>query len=183
MIGNPATRSRRGARHINRAPAPLLAIGLPYVSILLASLLAFPIAADTIALAPPLGFLVLLGWRLVRPGLLPIWTVPLLGGFDDLFSGQPLGSAIMLWTAIALLLDLVDRRFPWRGFWQDWLTAGLAITIYIVLALIFSGSRLTPYLFQPMAIQILLSILLYPTIARLVAWLDRMRLAPIRTLN
>jgi hypothetical protein len=41
---------------------------------------------------PPLGFLLLLAWRLLRPGLLPPWAGLPLGLFDDLYSGQPTGS-------------------------------------------------------------------------------------------
>ena len=66
----------------------------------------------------------LLGWRMVRPGLLPLWAGAPLGAFDDLVSGQPFGSAILLWSLAMIAIELIETRFPWRGFWQDWFTAG-----------------------------------------------------------
>src|SRR3546814_6157237 len=55
-----------------------------------------------------------------------MWSGAVLGAIDDRFSGQPFGSAILLWSLAMLVLEFVEARFPWRGFWQDWLTAGLA---------------------------------------------------------
>ena len=36
--------------------------------------------------------------------------------FDDLYSGQPFGSAIMLWSIAAIALEIVETRLPWRNF-------------------------------------------------------------------
>ena len=46
-----------------------------------------------------------------------------LGLFDDLVSGQPLGSAMLLWTLCFLAIDVLEQRLVWRDFWQDWLIA------------------------------------------------------------
>ena len=49
-------------------------------------LTALPLVSG-LPLVPPFGFLMLLAWRFVRPGLLPVWAGLPLGLWDDLFSG------------------------------------------------------------------------------------------------
>jgi rod shape-determining protein MreD len=61
-------------RPLNRVPSPVLALSTPWLSILLASLLPLmPVIASAPTL-PPSGLLMLLAWRQVRPGVLPIWA-------------------------------------------------------------------------------------------------------------
>lgn len=174
------TRADISGRGINRAPSPWRARSVPYLSIMLASFLPVILIADVMPLVPPLGFLLLLGWRIGRPGLLPLWAGAPLGAFDDLVSGQPFGSAILLWSVAMIAIEVVETRFPWRGFWQDWFTAGLMTAGYWLAALLVSGARGTPDLIMVALPQALLSILLYPILARMVASLDRFRLARAR---
>ncbi len=180
---SPSARSDRYGNRINRTQSPLRASIVPYASILIGSLLPFLVLADVMPIAPPLGFLILLGWRIMRPGLLPLWVGVPLGAFDDLFSGQPFGSAIMLWSLTMIALETIETRFPWRGFWQDWFSAGLAIILYLLVAMLVSGASITIHQFVAAVPQILLSVLLYPIIARMVAWLDRFRLSRSRRIG
>lgn len=175
--------ARRYGSGINRVHSPWRAMTVPYASILLASLLPILLLADVMPLLPPLGFVMLVCWRIMRPGLLPLWVGAPLGAFDDLFSGQPFGSGVLLWSVTMIALELMETRFPWRGFWQDWFTASLAIVLYIFAAMVVSGANLTPFLFLAMAPQVLLAVLLYPLFARFVAWLDRYRLARARRIG
>ena len=46
-----------------------------------------------------------------------------LGLWDDLFSGQPMGSGILLWSLATIGMDFIETRFPWRGFLTNWLVA------------------------------------------------------------
>ncbi|TNE29903.1 MAG: rod shape-determining protein MreD [Alphaproteobacteria bacterium] len=177
---NPRSRTDRYGKRINREPLPLLAYSLPYASILLGSLLPVLFISAEMPLMPPLGFMMLLGWRIMRPGLLPQWAGLPLGAFDDLLSGQPFGSAILLWSLAMIAIELVEARFPWRGFWQDWISAALATTSYILLAIVFSGAKLTGAMLTVSLPQLLIAVMLYPVIARFVAWLDRLRLMRIR---
>lgn len=177
---NPAARSDRYGTRINRVQSPLRANGVPYASVMLASLLPFLLLADVLPMAPPLGFLMLIGWRIMRPGLFPLWVGVPLGAFDDLFSGQPFGSAIFLWSIAMIAFEAVEARFPWRGFWQDWFSAGFAVLVYILAAMAVSGAPLTLPMALALAPQIVLSILLYPVIAQIIAALDRFRLVRIR---
>jgi rod shape-determining protein MreD len=125
----------------------------------------------------------LLGWRMVRPGLLPLWAGAPLGAFDDLVSGQPFGSAVLLWSLAMIVIELVETRFPWRGFWQDWFTASLVAVAYWLAALLLSGASVTPEMLTVAMPQALLSVLLYPIIARMVAGLDRFRLKRARRID
>lgn len=150
--------------------------GTPIITVMLGSMLPIlPIIAQTPVL-PPLGLLLLLSWRLLRPELLPAWVAVPLGLFDDIMSGQPLGSAVCLWTITMIGIDMAERRLIWRDYWQDWLIAAIAVIFCITGGLWFArltGGGATLMLVAP---QIVWSILLYPFVARQCAWLDRWRI-------
>jgi rod shape-determining protein MreD len=180
---NPRARRDAFGSKINRDHSPLLAFGLPWLSILLGSLTPLlPVIAPAPVL-PPFAYLLLLAWRLMRPGLLPLWSGLPLGAFDDLYSGQPFGSAVLLFSLTMIGIELIDVRFPWRSFWQDWIIATGLIAAYLLLALVISGTRPTQADLVALAPQYLLSIVIFPVIARIVSMLDRLRLLRIRRLG
>ncbi|WP_100258899.1 rod shape-determining protein MreD [Qipengyuania seohaensis] len=172
----PRARSDAYGSRINRSHSPLIANIIPWLSILLGSLLPIFAIAAALPMVPPLGFLALLAWRLVRPGLLPVWAGFPLGLFDDLFSGQPFGFAILFWSVSMLVIEFVELRLPWRAFWQDWFTAGLLVTAYILSGWLLSGASPTLPALVALVPQLLMSILIFPIVARIVARLDRLRL-------
>lgn len=174
------SRSNPYGKRINREPSPLLATGVPYASILLASLIPTLFVSSTMAALPPIGFIMLVSWRLMRPGLLPSWVGFPLGAFDDLFSGQPFGSAILLWSLAMLIIEWFEARFPWRGFWQDWIAGATTIGIYVILAATTSGAHINLPLAAAMLPQLIVGIAAFPFFAGVVAWLDRLRLRRIR---
>lgn len=176
----PRARSDAYGRRINREHSPILALAVPWLSIMFGSLLPMFFIATALPLVPPIGFMLLVAWRLVRPGLLPPWAGFPLGLFDDLFSGQPLGSGILLWSLTMIALDLLDRRIPWRSFLQDWIAASLALLGYLFAAFLFSGATATSPALVALGPQALLSVLLFPAAARLAAALDRLRLTRYR---
>lgn len=185
MIQRMNMRDRRddyGSR-INRDHSPVLAYALPWLTVMIASLLPVFAVATALPLVPPLGFLVLLGWRLVRPGLFPVWAGFPLGLWDDLFSGQPFGSAMALWSVSMIAIEIIETRFPWRSFLHDWGTIAIVLAAYLAAAMVFSGASMTIHMLDGVALQLLLSILLFPIIARMVARLDRFRLMRIRTIG
>jgi rod shape-determining protein MreD len=149
-------------------------IGVPIASVLLGSLVTIVPVIALNPVLPPFGLLVLLGWRLLRPELFPIWAAAPFGLFDDLVSGQPLGSAILLWTAAFFAIELFDTRLVWRDFWQDWLIAVGGIAFCLIGGRLIA-SPIAAHVDTMLLVQILLSVLLFPLIARLVAWLDRKR--------
>ncbi len=172
-----------GTKRINRAPSPVLAIALPWAMVMFFSLTpTWPIVASA-PVIPPFGFLALLAWQQLRPGLFPVWAGLPLGFFDDIYSGQPLGSAILLWSAAAIVLDLIEARFPWRGFAQDWAAAGAIIALYLVAAVAIAnlaGAHAAYALILP---QLLIALLTYPLVGRLVGSIDRVRLLRVRSLG
>ncbi|MBO0749577.1 MAG: rod shape-determining protein MreD [Porphyrobacter sp.] len=179
---NPRARRDAFGSKINRDHSPLLAFGVPWLSILLASLTPLlPIIAPA-PIVPPLAYMLLLAWRLMRPGLLPLWSGLPLGAFDDLFSGQPFGSGIVLFSATLIGIELLDARFPWRSFWQDWIIAVILLAVYLVLGAVISGAHLDRGLFLGLLPQFALSMVMFPLIARIVSMLDRLRLLRVRRL-
>jgi rod shape-determining protein MreD len=127
---------------------------------------------------PPFAFLVFISWRQLRPGLLPVWAGLPLGIFDDLYSGQPFGSAVLLFSAAAIALDVIETRLPWRNFLTEWLVAIGLIILYIAIGLALAnlGGAHTPL--RVTWPQIVISILAYPLVGRFVALADRLRLTP-----
>lgn len=147
----------------------------PAISILAGSLVTalLPVVA-TVPILPPFGLLMLLGWRLHRPDAFPPWAAVLLGLFDDLVSGQPLGSAMALWTVCILALDVIDNRLVWRDFWQNWLIAAGAIGSCLIITRLIA-TPIGAHVDTALLIQIVTTVALYPVVARLCASLDRDR--------
>ncbi len=163
---------------INRRPSPFVARGTPWLTVMLASVLPGLALIASAPVLPPLAFLVFISWRQLRPGLLPVWAGLPLGMFDDLFSGQPFGSAVLLFSAAAIALDVIEARLPWRNFLTEWLVAIGLIIVYIAMGLALanlSGAHTPLRVTWP---QIVISILAYPLVGRFVAMADRFRLTP-----
>ncbi len=158
--------------------APTIAAGraraLPWASVVAGSLVTVVPVIATVPILPPFGLLMLLAWRLLARFALRPWAAAPLGFVDDLMSGQPLGSAVLLWSACFLAIDLIERRMVFRDFWQDWLIASGSILFCLaggrVLALPFGA-----LVDGALMVQATATILLFPVAARLVAWIDRKR--------
>lgn len=156
-------------------PSRLRLEGTPIITVMLGSMTtALPVIAQSPTL-PPFGLLILLAWRLLRPELWQAWIGLPLGLFDDVMSGQPLGSAVFLWTMTLVGIDSTERRLYWRDYWQDWLIASIAIILCLSGGLLFARLTGGGGRFMLIAPQIIWSILLFPFVARQCAWLDRWR--------
>lgn len=155
-------------------PPSVFAWLIPVGSIMAGSMVTLVPLIATIAVLPPFGLLMLVGWRLARPEAMPIWAPLVLGAFDDTLSGQPFGSAMFLWTAIALVIDLLDQRLVSRDFWQDWLLAAGAVGGCLIIGRL-AATPLAAHVDTVLLIQMAVSAMLYPVIARICAWLDRKR--------
>lgn len=179
----PSARRDAYGSKINRTHSPVLAHGVPWLTIMLGSLTPMlPIIAPA-PIVPPLGYLLLLAWRMTRPGLLPMWAGLPLGFFNDLYSGQPLGSSILLFSATMIALELLELRFPWRSFFQDWLTAAVFIPIYIAFGALFSGADFGLERMTLLIPQTLLSVIAFPIVVKIVSLFDRMRLTRVRRIG
>ena len=172
--------NQRLRKRINRAPSPILSRGVPWASVMVLSLMPFAPLFVSAPIVPPLAFMALLAWRMLRPGMLPVWAGAPLGAFDDLYSGQPFGSAVLLWSLAMVAMELVDIRLRWRGFVQDWALAGALIAAYLVLATLVSNMAGGAAPLRAIVPQIALALIVHPLVTRLVAALDRLRLLPLR---
>ena len=148
----------------------------PAGSIMLGSLLTIIPVITVIGILPPFGLLMLLGWRLLRHDSLPIWAPLPLGMFDDLLSGQPFGSAMLLWTMCFIMIDLLDQRLVWRDFWQDWTLAAGSIAFCLIAGRLLAVP-INAHVDTVLLVQIMVSALLYPLIARVCAWIEGKRSA------
>jgi rod shape-determining protein MreD len=149
---------------------------VPVLTTMAGSLAALLPAVISWPAMPPIGLLMLLSWRLLRPEIWPAWIGLPLGLFDDIFSGQPFGSAMSLWTLLLLVLDLIDSQLIWRDYWIDWLIAAAAILLCIAGGYWFSGLDPANVSLAVMGPQTILSILCFPVMVRLCVRLDRWRL-------
>lgn len=175
QLNHQSRRDRFGSK-INRDHSPVLMFGLPWLSIMLGSLTPLlPIIAPA-PILPPMGYLLLLSWRMLRPGSLALWAGFPLGMFDDMFSGQPLGSGILLFSLTMIALDLLELRFPWRRFWQNWLIAGVFMLAYLVAAALVSGARVEMLHLTLLLPQLLLCLTVFPIAVALAGFLDWVRL-------
>lgn len=151
--------------------------GTPVLTVMLGSAVTIlPVIAQA-PVMPPLGLLLLLSWRLLRPELWRAWIGLPIGLFDDMLSGQPIGSAMFLWTVTLIGIDILEQRLLWRDWKHDWLIATIAILVCQIGGLFFAritgGGAIGPLLVLP---QLILSILFFPFVARQCAWIDRWRL-------
>ncbi|WP_375402384.1 rod shape-determining protein MreD [uncultured Sphingomonas sp.] len=153
---------------------PRRARALPWATVIGASALtAVPVVA-TLPLMPPLGLLMLLTWRLLARFALRRWAAAPLGLFDDLVSGQPLGSAVLSWSLCFLVIDLVEQRSGDRDVARDWLIAAGLIAGVLILGRVIAAPMSAP-LAPVLAAQIAAAVLLFPAFARIVGWIDRRR--------
>ncbi len=140
-------------------------------SVMAGSLLVLLPVVATVPVLPPFGLLMLLAWRLTRLDALRVWGIAPLGFFDDLVSGQPVGSATLLWPLCMMMVDVIDTRLVQRDFWLDWLIACGAIGACLVGGRVFAG-MLHAHVDTAMLVQLAASAALFPLAVRLCTRLD-----------
>src|SRR3546814_7539547 len=101
---------QRGRSTIAQDRSPLRTTGTPIIMVILGSVVTILPMIAVMPSLPPFGLLLLLAWRLLRPELWPLWIAVPLGLFDDIMSGQPLGSAMFLWTATLIGIEAMNSR-------------------------------------------------------------------------
>lgn len=161
---------------LGRHPSRWRLTGTPVITVMLASLVtSLPVIAQS-PVMPAFGLLLLLSWRLLRPELWRAWIGLPLGLFDDIASGQPIGSAMFLWTVTLIGIDAIEHRMVWRSYRQDWLIATAAIIFCIAGGVFFAritgGGNIKFLLVAP---QMLWTVLLFPFVVRQCARIDRWR--------
>ncbi|MCJ2181846.1 rod shape-determining protein MreD [Novosphingobium sp. 1949] len=181
--GYSGRRDKAAGTRINRAPSPVIARVVPWLTILFASLVPGWLVIASAPMLPPFGFLTYMAWKQMRPGLLPLWAGLPLGLFDDLFSGQPFGSAVLLWSFSAIAIDYFEERFPWRNFAIEWLVATSLIILYVLACYLLANLVAAHAPVSVVVPQLVLSVFAYPLIGRLVGHFDRWRLIAFRVLR
>jgi rod shape-determining protein MreD len=162
---------------IERVQSPWRILLVPILSVMAGSMITAMPVFTAGPLLPPFGYMILLAWRLMRPGVWPTWIGLPLGLFDDLFSGQPFGSAALLWSLTMLAIEFIDSRAIWRDHVQDWMIAIVAIILVLIGGLGIQGLAHRAPALDVLVPQIFLSALLYPLVVRMCATFDRWRLA------
>ncbi|MDE0880483.1 MAG: rod shape-determining protein MreD [Sphingomonas bacterium] len=147
---------------------------IPWVTVMAGSLVTIIPVIASLPLLPPVGLIMLLTWRLLARFSLRPWAGAPLGLFDDIVSGQPIGSSMLLWSIVMIGIDLFEQRLILRDFWQDWLLFAAGI-IFSVTAGRIIAIPLGAHVDTMLLAQIVMAILLFPLTARLVAWIDRKR--------
>lgn len=150
-----------------RAVAPL--------SVMVGSMMTMlPVIADA-PIVPPFGLMMFLAWRLLQREIWHPWAGVALGLFDDMWSKQPPGTAMLLWSVAQTLIAVSDQRALWRDYWQGWAISSVLITLILSADLAvanFTGGH-TPWLL--IVPQIGVAILVQPLVMRLCGFLDQWR--------
>ena len=147
---------------------------IPWLTVMAGSLMTIVPLIATIPILPPFGFVMLLAWRLLARYALRPWAAAPLGLFDDLLSGQPLGSAVLLWSLAFVAIDMIEQRLVYRDFWQDWLIASGGIACCVIGGR-FLGVRVGTHVDTVLLAQIVITMMLFPLAARIVAMIERRR--------
>lgn len=162
-------------RRFGQGPIPFAEF-VPAATVVIASLLAaLPFVSPT-GWFPEFGYLVLIGWRLLRSDPFPAWWAAPLGLINDLFTGNPVGFSVALWSATILALDLIDRRTMWRDYWIEWVLAAVLILLHEFLQWQLAAAMGAPLPFVSILPTVVISILAFPIAAWLVSRFDRSRL-------
>jgi rod shape-determining protein MreD len=125
---------------------------------------------------PDFGFLVLIAWRLLRSDAWPAWWAAPLGFVNDLLSGMPIGVSVTLWTAVMIIMDLVDRRTIWRDYWIEWALALALILLAETMEWWLAALNGAAFPYRSILPPVLVATLAFPIVAWLVSRIDRWRL-------
>ncbi|QIK95989.1 rod shape-determining protein MreD [Sphingomonas sp. HDW15A] len=168
-------RAALAGKTLNRGPVHGAAY-VPAASVVAASLL---VALPIVSLSgwwPSFGLLMFIAWRMLRADAWPVWWSAPLGLVNDLLTGAPIGMSMALWTAIMLVMDLVDRRTQWRDYWIEWAVASLLIAGSAWVEAEVSGLSGAPVRTAMAVPAALIEILTFPLAAYLAVRIDRWRL-------
>jgi len=115
---------------------------------------------------PAMTLVVVYFWSIYRPELLPPAAVFLLGFFQDVLSGAPLGLSSFVLLLVHWVVVHQRRVFIGKAFWISWAGFGLvaigAAFVSWSIASIFHGTFVAP---GAIFTQLLLTIAIYPGIS------------------
>ncbi|MBV8060131.1 MAG: rod shape-determining protein MreD [Alphaproteobacteria bacterium] len=128
--------------------------------------------------APQLALTALYYWTLHRPDLFPASAAFAAGFLNDVLTGLPLGLSAFLYVGMRQVILVQRRFFAGHSFFMLWAGQALAVIGGMVMEwILLSLVRGQGGPFGLIALQILLTILVFPLPCWLMIWLQRMLLA------
>ena len=149
---------------------------VPAISVALASLLAVLPIVSAHGWWPNAGLLMLIAWRMLRADAWAAWVAALLGLWNDLVTGSPLGLSVALWTAFMLAMDVIDRRTMWRDYLIEWVLATLLLALAELAQWRVAALAGAPVRLASQWPALIVAALCFPIAAYLVRRLDRWRM-------
>lgn len=135
---------------------------------------------DYALVAPGLVLIALFFWTVHRPDLMRPWHAFAIGLLDDALSGTPLGVNAMIFVLVHWVIVAQHRIFRGKSFAVVWFAfatvAAAAQLLNAALALVAARVLVDPLL---LAVQLLLTLALYPPLAWLLGRTQRALLAGV----
>ncbi len=129
---------------------------------------------DLAPIFPALALIAVYYWAVHRPDLMPVWAVFLIGLFQDLLNGGPLGVGVVTLLVVHAMVGSLRRYFVGASLPVLWLVfapvAAAAIVTLWLLTCLLLGTLLDP---EPAAFQYLTTMAAYPCLAWLFAQAQR----------
>lgn len=121
---------------------------------------------DVAPVMPALAVTAVYYWTVFRPDLMPVWAVFLIGLFQDLLLGAPLGVGVLSLLLVHLAIAAMRRFFANASFIMLWLAfaviaAGLSLLSWLLASLLL-GHLLAV---GPVVLQYATTIAAYPCLA------------------
>ncbi len=138
----------------------LLTLVLVFISVLPTRI---PIYAEV---APVLALVAVYHWAIYRPNLMPLWCVFLLGLFQDLLSGMPLGLYCLVFLTVYGLALTQRRFFAGKSFYIYWM--GFVVIAFVAAVeswLVASIWHFAVLNFETVFFQYLVSLGIFPIVA------------------
>ncbi|MFC4350167.1 rod shape-determining protein MreD [Fodinicurvata halophila] len=133
--------------------------------LLLLSLLPFS-TPDYAPVVPSLAMPAVYYWVVFRPDLMPLWATFLIGLIQDLLTGVPLGTGIMMLLVLHLLVTGQRRIFTTATFAMLWVIFALFAALVYALGWVLAAllMPMTPSE-GPVILQYALTVASYPCLA------------------
>jgi len=150
------------------------------ITVLLAMFSVMPARAPEIApVMPALVLIAVYFWSVFRPDLMPFWAIFLIGVFQDLLTGVPLGVGIVSLLLVHGYVGTQRRFFASATLPMLWvvflLVAAVAIALNWLLSCLVTGVLIDP---SPAFLQYLTTVAAYPCVAWLFAHAQHAFLSP-----
>ena len=144
-----------------RASIPMM------LTLVLALLSVVPIGVSGFAaVTPALSVIAFFFWSIYKPSSMPPWAVFLVGVFQDLMSGTPLGLTSLVLLGVHLVAASQRKAFVAKPFYVGWIgfipVSAVATVAGWVLACLYFTTLLDPRHF---VVSYLLTVAIYPAAA------------------